>query len=92
MHLNGFKYRKGLNSSTWLIDKTPTGTTTPGQSGPGSNGNEEAFHIPQSSKTGASPSYGLVSYPRHTLRGWGCLTSEQRCNQHILQPQPNGLP
>ena len=30
-------------------------TTTTGQSGPGSNGNEEVFHTPQSSKTGTSP-------------------------------------
>ena len=33
-----------------------TVTTTLGQSGPGSNGNEEVLHIPQSSRTGASPS------------------------------------
>ena len=25
----------------------PTGTTTPNQSGPGSDGNEEVLHIPQ---------------------------------------------
>ena len=30
-----------------------TGTTTPGQSGPGGNGNEGVFHIPW---TGVSPS------------------------------------
>ena len=38
--LNGFKYRKGLNSSIWPIDRTLTGTTTLGQSGPESNGND----------------------------------------------------
>ena len=30
--------------------------------------NEGALHIPQSSKTGASPSDGLVSYPGHSLK------------------------
>ena len=32
-----------------------TGATTPGQSGPGSNGNEGVLHIPQGSRTGTSP-------------------------------------
>ena len=34
-----------LNISIWLIDKILTGTTTPGQSGLGSNGNEGVLHI-----------------------------------------------
>ena len=38
-----------------------TGTTTPSLSEPGSNGNEGALHIPQSSRTGILPSDGLVS-------------------------------
>ena len=54
--LNGFKYSKWLNSSNWLIDGTLSGPTTPGQSEPGSNDNEEVLHILQSSWTGASPS------------------------------------
>ena len=46
------------------IDKTLSGTTTPGQSGPGSNYNEGVLRIPQSSSvTGTSPSDCLVSYP-----------------------------
>ena len=32
-----------------------TGATTPGQSGPGCNGNEGVLHIPQSSITGTLP-------------------------------------
>ena len=48
------KTKKILNWSIWPIDGTPTGTITPDQSGPGSNGNEEALHIPQISRTGAS--------------------------------------
>ena len=39
-----------------------------GQSGPGSNGNEGVLYIPQSSRTGASPSDCLLSYLGHF---WG---------------------
>ena len=45
-----------MNSSVWLIDKTQTGTTHMGLSGPGSSGNEKALHIPKSSRTRASAS------------------------------------
>ena len=63
-----------------------SGATTLGQSGPGSNNNEGALHISQSSSiTGASPSDRLVSYPVHLL---GALTPQQRCSWCILQPQP----
>ena len=56
--------------SIWPIDKTQTSATTPGQSEPGSNGNEEVLHIPQSSTiTGASLLDCLMSYSRHSLRG-----------------------
>ena len=45
-----------------------SGATTPGQSGPGSDGNEGVLRIPQSSSTaGTSPSDCLVSYPGHSL-------------------------
>ena len=45
-----------------------SGTTTPGQSGPGRDGNEGVLHIPQSSSiTEASPSTCLVSYAGHLL-------------------------
>ena len=55
-------------SSIWSIDRTLSGATTPGQSGPGSNKNEGVLHIPQSSSiTRASPSDCLVSYPGHSL-------------------------
>ena len=56
---------------TWLnnfirpIVGTLTGTTTLGQSETGSNGNEEVLHISQSSRTGASTSDVLISYPGH---------------------------
>ena len=54
-------------SSIWPIDRTLSGATTLGQSGPGSDGNEGVLHIPQSSNiTGASPSDFLVSYRGHS--------------------------
>ena len=53
-----------------------TGTTTPGQSGYESNGKEGVLHIPQSSRTVASPSDGLVSYPEHLLE-WGIYPSAE---------------
>ena len=49
------------------LDGTLIDSTTSVQSGSGSNGNEEVFHIPQSSKTEASISDGLMLYSRH----WG---------------------
>ena len=47
-----------------------SGATNPGQSGLGSDDNEEVLCIPQSSGiTGTSPSDCLASYPEHPL--WG---------------------
>ena len=48
---------------------TLTGTTTSDQSEPGNNGNERVLHNPQSSRSGASPSGNLISYPGHSLGG-----------------------
>ena len=49
-------------------DRTLSGDTTPGQSGPGNDGNKKVLCIPQSSSiTGASPSYCLVSLSGHSL-------------------------
>ena len=52
---------------------TLTSTTTPGQSGLESNGHEGVLHVSQSSRTRASSSDGLVSYPGHLLGGWVLL-------------------
>ena len=61
----------GINtqfSSIKPIDKNLSGTTTPGQSGPGCDSNEGVLHIPHScSFNGASPSDCLVSYLGHSL-------------------------
>ena len=51
-------------SSIWPIDRTLSGVTIPGQSGPGSDCNEG---ILCPSITGASPPDCLVPYPRHSL-------------------------
>ena len=57
-------------SCSWLIDRTLSGATIPGQTEPGSNGNEWVLCISQrSSITGASLSDCLVSYPGHSLVG-----------------------
>ena len=55
------------NSSIWLIDMTPSGATTPGQSKAGSNDKERVQCIPQSpSITEVSPSNYLI-YTGHLL-------------------------
>ena len=59
---------KELNSSIWSKDGNLIGTTTPSQSGHGSNDNEGALHIPQSFRTEALASDGLVSYPGYSLK------------------------
>ena len=60
-------------SSIWPIDRTLSGATTPGQSGPGSDGNEGLLHIPQSSSiTGTSPSDCLV-ISKTLVEGGGVL-------------------
>ena len=57
-------------SSIWGIDRTLSGATTLGQSGPGSDGNEGVLHIPQTfSITVILPLDCSVSYPGHSLVG-----------------------
>ena len=51
-------------SFIWPINRTLSVAAIPGQSGPGSDGNERVLCIPQS-VTGTSPSDCLVSYPGH---------------------------
>ena len=55
-------------SCIWVIDRTLSSATTPGQSGPGKDGNEGVHRIPQSSSiTGILPPDCLVSYLGHSL-------------------------
>ena len=58
------------NSSIWPMDRTLSGATTPGPSGPGSDDREPLLCIPQrSSISEASPSDCLMSYLRCSLGG-----------------------
>ena len=65
------------------------GSTTLGQSGPGSDGSKGVFCIPQNSSIiEASPSDCLMSYLGHLLGGG--FIPLQRCSQCILHPQLTG--
>ena len=58
------------NSSVWRIDRNLSDATTPGLSGPGSNGNEDVLHITQSFYISeASPSNYLMWYTRTLIVG-----------------------
>ena len=66
-------------SSIRPIDRALSGATIPGQSGPGSNGNEGVLRIPESSSiSGTSPSDCLVSYLGHSLRGGSYPSAEKQ--------------
>ena len=71
------------------IDGTRSGSTSPDQSGPGSDGNQGILHIPHSCRTGGSPSNSFVLYLEHLLVERS-LTPLQRFSQCILQPNQLG--
>ena len=56
------------------MDGTLAGTTTPGQSGPGSNGYKGVCYNPQSSRTGDA---SIVLYLKHFLGRWGSYPSPE---------------
>ena len=67
---------------------TLSSVTVPGQSETGSDDNEGALRIPQSSSiTGTLSSDCLVSYQDTRSEG---LTTLQKWSRCILQPQPTG--
>ena len=67
------------------MDRTLSVATTPGQSGPGSDGNEGVLRILQNLDiTETSPSDRFVSYLEHSLVV-GSFTSLQRRSRCILQ-------
>ena len=73
-------------SSIWPIDRTLSGATTPGQNGPGSDGNEGVLRMHQSTWDYWNLTIRLlVSYPGHKLGGG--LTPLKRSSWCILQPQ-----
>ena len=83
-------------SSICPQNRTLSGTTCPGLSGPESDDNEGVLRIPQSSSiTGTPLSDCLVLYPGHSLEG-GVLPlckkkkKKKKISRCILQPQPTG--
>ena len=75
---------KTVNANHCLILFNPeigplSGTTTPGQSGPESDGDKGVLRIPQSfSIAGTSPSDCLVSYLGHSLWSRGSYPSAEK--------------
>ena len=67
-----------------------THITIPGQSGPGSNGNEGILHITQSTRIEALPSNGLVLYPGH-LFGVSYSSAEMQSAYSTAPPSPHWL-
>ena len=75
-------------SSMWSIDRTLSGATISGQSGPGSDNNEGVLHIPpRSSITETSALDCLESNQRLTL--WGVLPFCTEAVGVFLLPLPN---
>ena len=69
------------------INRTLSGATTPGQGGPGSDGNEGIMRIPQNSSTaGTSPSDCLGSYLGHPLEGGGSYASAEKQSVYSTAP------
>ena len=68
------------------MDRTLSGATTPGQSGPGSNGNERVLHISQISKAQALPSDCLMSYLEHSLGEGGSYSSSEMQSVYSTDP------
>ena len=83
------KHSTPLFSSILLMEKTLSGASTPGQSGPESDGNKGVLGIPQSSSiTRTSASDFFVSQPGHSLVGGReGLSLLQRSSRCILQPR-----
>ena len=81
MFLHMFKtYLYLIVTSIWPIDRTLTGTTTPGQHGPASNGNEVKLHTIQS---WTSIRGNFVSYRKHSFFE-GVLSFRSGYSQHVL--------
>ena len=67
-------------SSILSIERTLSSSTTPGQRGPGRDGNKGVLRVSQSSSiTGTSPSDCLVSCSGHSLAGFLPLCRKEVC-------------
>ena len=74
-------------NSIWPIDRTLFGATTPGQNGPGSDGNEGILCIPQNFRiTGASPSDYLCQNQDTHWGGGGSYPSAEKQVVYSIAP------
>ena len=64
---------------------TPSGDTTPSQSGLGSNDNEGVLHIPKMSKAGATPLDGLMSWTLHFSMDFIISSGTYKDESKVLQ-------
>ena len=81
---NKEKQKLNINKQEYLF-KPLSGATSPGQSGPRSDGNKGILFIPQSfSITGASPSDCFVSYTEHS-QGKSYLSAEMQSVYSTVQ-------
>ena len=71
------------------MDGTQTSTTTPGQSGPGSHGNEGCTpHSPDLQNWSLTIRYSLVSYPEHLFFFCVVLGVLNLCRGNIVYSKP----
>ena len=75
-------------SSIWLIDRTLSGATTLGKSGPGSDGNKGVLCILKVPVLLETHHQIVLFHIQDTH--YGSFTPLQRCSQCILQPHPTG--
>ena len=75
---------KWWSSYIWPIGGNQTGFTTSVQCGPGSNGNKGVNHILLCSRTGVSPSEGLILYAEHSLVVGRCYHSTEMQTAYSL--------
>ena len=78
-------------SSNWPIDRIPSGATTPGQSEPGSNGNEGVLHIPPKLQHYWSLTIRLFSIIFRTLIGGVLLLSRDAVSVFYSPHNPNKI-
>ena len=80
------EYKYILNRFIWPIDRTLTGTTTPEQRGPWSNGSKGVLHTPlELQMPSLIIKYSYLSYPRQPFRG-EVLPLCKAYSQHIQSP------
>ena len=72
-------------SSIWTIDKTLSGATTLGQSGPESEGNKGYSTFPKALAL-LEPQHKIISVISRTLIGWGSYSSAEMQSVYFTAP------